>query len=160
MDSIEENFVFGTLFVMLLIVFANFVSRYVFHSSLPWGEEAARYLMIWATFVAASLGVKKGAHITLDILIVYMSEKNQKRLRAISYILSMIYCVLILFIGVPFIFNLIEKGQVSPALQIPVHFIYASIVIGTILMLIRYILLFVSDIIRSEGVEKPEIFAE
>lgn len=160
MDFIEENFVFIALLSMLLIVFANFVSRYVFGTPITWGEEASRYLMIWATFIAASLGVKKGAHITLDILIVYLPERANRILRATSYIVSMIYCVILIVIGIPFINSLVEKGQLSPALHIPMSIIYLAVLIGTIFMFIRYVLLFISDIIKSEQIEKPEIFVD
>lgn len=160
MDFLEENFVFIALLSMLLIVFANFVSRYVLGSPITWGEEASRYLMIWATFIAASLGVKKGAHITLDILIVYLPERANRILRATSYIVSMIYCVILIVIGIPFINSLVEKGQLSPALHIPMSIIYLAVLIGTIFMFIRYVLLFISDIIKSEQIEKPEIFVD
>ncbi len=160
LDQIEEYFVFGSLLLMVIIVFANVLGRFVFQFSVPWAEEAARYLMIWATFVAASLGVKKGAHITLDILTVYLPEKGNRIIRAISYILSMTYCILILKIGIPFIIDMVAKGQISPALQIPVHFVYLAIIVGTALMLIRYILLFIDDIIHSNKIEKPEILAD
>ena len=160
MDFLEENFVFIALLSMLMIVFANFIFRYLFGSPITWGEEASRYLMIWATFIAASLGVKKGAHITLDILVVYLPVKANRILRAISYILSMIYCVILIVIGIPFINSLIEKGQLSPALHMPMHIVYLAVLVGTIFMLFRYVLLFISDIIKSEQVEKPEIFVD
>lgn len=160
LEQIEEYFVFASLLLMVIIVFVNVVGRFIFNFSFTWSEEAARYLMIWATFVAASLGVKKGSHITLDILTVYLPEKANRIIRAISYLLSMVYCVLLLFIGVPFIMDMISNGQLSPALQIPVHFVYLSIIIGSVLMFIRYILLFVDDIIYSNKIEKPEILAD
>ncbi|BAQ09341.1 TRAP-type C4-dicarboxylate transport system, small permease component [Bacillus sp. OxB-1] len=157
---IEENVAYLTLLFMLLIVFLNFLLRYLFGSSITWGEELARYLMIWSTFIAASLGVKKGAHITLDILVVYLPEKANRVLRGISYILSMVYCILLLYIGIPFINSLITKGQLSPAMQVPMSGVYGAIVVGTALMLIRYIILFISDVIRNEKIEKSEIFAD
>lgn len=157
---LEENFIYFSLLLMLSIVFINFVMRYLFGTSITWGEELARYLMIWATFIAASLGVKKGAHITLDILVIYLSEKANRVLRAISYSCCIIYCILVLYIGIPFINSLVEKNQLSPALQIPMSIVYLAIIVGTILMLLRYILLFITDIINNEQIEKPEIFVD
>jgi C4-dicarboxylate transporter DctQ subunit len=159
-EQIEEYFVFSSLLLMVLIVFINVLGRFVFNFSISWSEEAARYLMIWATFIAASLGVKKGSHITLDILTVYLPEKANRIVRAISYLLSMVYCILILVIGIPFIMDMMAKGQISPALHMPIHFVYLAIVAGTVLMLIRYILLFIDDIVYSNQIEKPEIMAD
>ncbi|PPA68482.1 TRAP transporter small permease [Jeotgalibacillus proteolyticus] len=159
-NYIEEYFIFGSLLLMVLIVFLNVIGRFIFNFSFSWSEEAARYLMIWATFIAASLGVKKGAHITLDILTIYLPEKMNRIVRAISYILSMVYCILILFIGIPFIMDMATKGQLSPALQMPIHFVYLSIIVGTVLMFIRYIFLFIDDIIHMNKIEKSEILAD
>nr|WP_276519687.1 TRAP transporter small permease [Bacillus infantis] len=159
-EHIEEYFVFSSLLLMVLIVFINVLGRFVFNFSISWSEEAARYLMIWATFIAASLGVKKGSHITLDILTVYLPEKANRIVRAISYILSMVYCILLLVIGIPFIMDMIAKGQISPALHMPIHFVYLAIVAGAVLMLIRYILLFIDDIVYSNKIEKTEIMAD
>jgi len=160
LTSFEENLIFILLGTMLLAVFSNFVSRYSFNTTLGWAEELSRYLLIWSTFIAASYGVKKGAHITLDVLIVYLSEKANKVIRAISYILSMIYCVLIIYIGIPFINSLIISNQLSPSLNVPMYLIYSSIVIGSVLMLVRYLLLFVMDILYGEEIEKTEIITD
>jgi len=38
--------------------------------------------------------------------------------------------------------------------------VYLAVLVGTIFMFLRYVLLFISDIIKSEQVEKPEIFID
>ena len=153
----EENLIFILLLAMLAAVFSNFVSRYFFDSAIGWAEELSRYLMIWSTFIAASYGVKKGAHITLDVLVVYLSKKANKVIRAISYVISIIFCVLIIYLGIPFINDLFNANQKSPSLRLPMYIVYGSIVLGSALMLIRYILLFIEDIIFNEEIEKTDI---
>lgn len=154
LTKIEENITFILLFAMLLAVFAGFVSRYIFNSPLDWSEEFSRYVMIWATFIGASYGVKTGAHITLDVLVVFFSEKANKILRTVSYVFSLIYCVLVVFIGIPFIENLIKTQQLSPAMQIPMYFVYISIIVGTILMFVRYIILLIYEFTNFNSLEK------
>lgn len=156
----EENVIFILLLTMLLAVFSNFVSRYFFNTTLGWAEELSRYLLIWSTFIAASYGVKKGAHITLDVLVIYLSEKANKVLRATSYIISMVFCVLVVYIGIPFINDLIATNQLSPSLRLPMYIVYGSIVLGSILMFIRYLLLFISDILYGEKIEKTDILPD
>lgn len=153
LTKIEENLTFLLLLSMLLAVFASFVSRYIFNAPLTWTEEFARYVMIWATFIAASYGVKTGAHITLDVLVIYLSERGNKILRIVSYLFALVYCGLIVFIGIPFINSLIETHQQSPAMQIPMYVVYSSIIVGTIFMLLRYIILLFNEMTNSN---KPE----
>ncbi|WP_102347596.1 TRAP transporter small permease [Bacillus sp. Marseille-P3661] len=154
LTKIEENLTFILLLAMLLAVFASFVSRYVFNSPIDWTEEFSRYVMIWATFIAASYGVKTGAHITLDIMVIYLSDKGNKILRTVSYILSLVYCVLVIYIGIPFINNLIETQQKSPAMEIPMYFVYLSIIVGTVLMFLRYVILLFNEFSNSNQLEK------
>ena len=42
--------------VMVALVFANVVGRYVFNRSFIWAEELSQYLMVWVTFLGAGLG--------------------------------------------------------------------------------------------------------
>lgn len=153
LTKIEENLTFLLLLSMLLAVFASFVSRYIFNDPLTWTEEFARYVMIWATFIAASYGVKTGAHITLDVLVIYLSERGNKILRIVSYLFALVYCGLVIFIGIPFINSLIETHQQSPAMHIPMYVVYSSIIVGTIFMFLRYIILLFNEMTNSN---KPE----
>lgn len=155
LTKIEENIIFILLLGMLAATFLGFVSRYFF-SALAWSEEMARYLMIWATFIAVSYGVKKGAHITLDVLVVYLNDKANRVLRAISYIFSMTFCLIIVFVGIPFVNNLLNTGQTSPAMQFPMYIVYGSLVVGLFLMFIRYLILFYTDTICGEFPKEQE----
>ncbi len=54
------------LAAMTLIVGANITLRYLTSHSLPWADEAARYLMIWMTFGGAGLVLRVGGHVVGD----------------------------------------------------------------------------------------------
>lgn len=43
-------------------------SRYVFFSPLNFADQLAKYILIWIAFLGATLGIKKGAHISIDLL--------------------------------------------------------------------------------------------
>ncbi|MGE3918341.1 MAG: TRAP transporter small permease [Hyphomicrobiaceae bacterium] len=51
-----------------VIVGAAVIFRYGFNSSLSWSEDAAKFLMVWMTFVGAPLGFKHGAHVAIDLM--------------------------------------------------------------------------------------------
>ena len=62
LNNIEEFIVVPLVAVMTAVIILQVFFRYVLKGSLPWSEELSRYLMIWVTFVGASIGVKRGAH--------------------------------------------------------------------------------------------------
>lgn len=43
-EHLEACFIVPLMFLMSIIIFVQVVMRYVFHSSLTWSEEMARYL--------------------------------------------------------------------------------------------------------------------
>ena len=56
------------------------VLRYVFNYSLSWGEEVTRYAIVWMSFVGAGMGIRKGAHICVDLLYVFFSRAVEERI--------------------------------------------------------------------------------
>ena len=46
--------------------------------SISWGEELTRYAIVWMSFVGAGMGIRKGAHICVDLLIVFLPERWKK----------------------------------------------------------------------------------
>jgi TRAP-type C4-dicarboxylate transport system permease small subunit len=54
--------------IIAVIVTASVVMRYGFNYSLSWAEDAAKFLMVWLTFIGAPLGFRHGAHVSLDLM--------------------------------------------------------------------------------------------
>lgn len=158
LTKLEENLIFVFLFLMLAIVFWGIVNRFVLKHSLPWSEELSRYLMIWGTFIGASLGVKKATHISIDALTIYLPEKWSKIITLVSYILSLIFTILLLKIGFPFLLKLIATNQLSPAMRMPIYIAYAAVPVGMLFMSIRYLILIYHELlsIRNFETEKDD----
>lgn len=64
-----NRFVIAALLaIMTLLVFGNVVLRYGFGSSLPWVEEATRYMMIWTAYLGGGLAFRAGSHVAVEVL--------------------------------------------------------------------------------------------
>lgn len=115
--------------------------------------------MIWGTFIGASLGVKKAAHISIDAVTIYLLEKWSKIITLISYILSLAFTIIILKIGFPFLLKLIATNQLSPAMRIPIYIAYAAVPVGILFMSIRYLILIYHEwlSIKNFVPEKSEV---
>ncbi|MCB1637400.1 MAG: hypothetical protein KDI15_00975, partial [Thiothrix sp.] len=53
-NTIVEAIVAVLMLLLVLDVWLGVADRYFFHWQLPWPEELARYLMIWAAMLAVS----------------------------------------------------------------------------------------------------------
>lgn len=69
-------------FGMVAVISTQVFCRYVLNDSLFWSEELGRLLLVWLTFIGASVAYKRGAHIGVD-LVTNQLPAMPKRLAAI-----------------------------------------------------------------------------
>ena len=152
LNNIEEYIVIPLVAVMVVVVILQVIFRYVIKGSLPWSEELARYLMVWITFVGASIGVKKGAHVGIEALVIALPKKVQTIAKYLGIIISIIFCIVVLSASIGILKRQIAGHQISPAMRIPMWWAYAAIPTGVFLMTVRFIqLLFKKNTAKAEG---------
>src|SRR5699024_2807539 len=125
------------LVVMVVIIFMQIVSRLIMNSSFPWTEELARYLMIWLTFLGAAFSFQYGAHIGVEIL----TSKFPQKTAAVFQVIVALLCTVLFAILVVKGFELVGKStaQTSPAMSIPMNYVYLIIPISGMLMILNVI---------------------
>lgn len=127
LQSAEKWFLVICLGMMGIILAMQVVLRYVFKSPVSWSEECARYLQIWITFVGIGYGVRKGSHISMNLL-------RDRMPRGLKY-LSMLICDLavlaangaLLWVSPEF---LAQQNKLSSAMRIPMKLVYLAIPVG------------------------------
>ncbi len=68
----EDWITVGLFWVMTILVFLQFFTRYVMNDSLAWTEELATYCLIGVVFIGASMCVRKSRHIQVDLIYRYL----------------------------------------------------------------------------------------
>ncbi len=150
-NTIEENFSIICFSVMSIVVFVSVIFRYVLKWSLPWGEELARYLMIWGILIGVSIGVRKRTHMGLEIIIEKMPQKIQKPLVFISHLIIIGTFGFLTIMSFLMVLELHGRGQTSPSLSIPMYLVYSSLLIGFLLSTIRAIQIFWQDMFSDKS---------
>jgi TRAP-type C4-dicarboxylate transport system permease small subunit len=114
------------------VTFAQVFTRYVTENPLIWTEEVARYLFVWITLIGAAAAVRMHAHYGLDILRFYAPP-----LRPVLGALTML--VVAAFLGLLLYTGIAETRQaalqISPALQVRMHWAYLALPVGAALAL-------------------------
>ena len=139
LDNFEGYCCILTLIAMTIIVFIQVVCRFILKGSLPWSEEASRYLLVWTAFLGGAYGVRQGAHIGVEAFTLLLPKKVQKVLNIIVMLASIVLCAVILKYGFSIVQTQLAKGQLSPAMRIPMGYMYAAIPIGMFFFIVRYI---------------------
>ena len=91
------------LFVMMCVAFLQVVLRNFFQTALPWGDGLTRALVLWAGFIGASLAVREGRYLSMDLLTRYLGERWKRRTRLVVYLYSSVVCFWLGFAGLTFV---------------------------------------------------------
>ena len=128
----------GILAALLLIVLAQIVSRYVFNNSLPWTEEAARYLMIWGVLLGVSLSYLNGYLITIESFVNRFPASVGRVVQVVNKLLSLFFTGILTAYGV----NLCILGaqMEAPSLEISYVWIYLAVPVGAGLLFVLFLI--------------------
>lgn len=124
---------------MTLVIGANITFRYLTGHSVPWADEAARYLMIWLTFTGAGLILRNGGHVAITNLQDALPASGQKFLRAAIVVGLLIFFGFMVHVGLQYAQRM--QLQLTPALRIPFIYVYAAMPIGFGLLIIHLLII-------------------
>lgn len=113
---------------MVAAAVVQVASRYVFNSPLGWTEELAKLLMVWWTFLAVGVLAFKGRLLAIDAFLLALGPRAAHGVIAFGQVLSAVVIAFLAWLGV----RLVDLAgtQITPALDIPYAYIYASLPIG------------------------------
>ena len=138
-ENIEKMLCVIALALMSAVIVAQVFCRYVLNSSLSWSEELARYLFIWMIYIGISYGVKLDKHICVDAVYTFMPKSIKRGYAIVAYLLFLAFAVFIVYYGIMVVGMQISSGQVSPAMGVPMQYVYAAPVVGFVLTAIRLV---------------------
>ncbi len=155
----DVMFVWLTVFSlggMTLLITIQVVLRNLFNAPLAWSEELARYLFIWMTFIAGYLGARQNKHIGVAALQNALPPLGGRILRFLSFFICAVFFAIIVVATIQFWPRLMK--QTSPAIEMPVAFVYFGMLLGALFMSIWYLLLAISSLSKEGNVPelKPE----
>lgn len=127
------------LIAMSIIVFMQVICRFILKSSLPWSEEASRYLLVWVSFLGGAYGVRQGAHLGVEAVIILLPKKLRGLVELLSMVLGIILCCVIFKFGVDIVITQMSRMQYSPSMRIPMGSMYLAIPVGMFLFVVRYV---------------------
>ena len=71
----QDVVVFAIFWALFAVVALQFWTRYALNNSIGWTEEIARYLLILVTFVGSVTAMRKGSHIAVEVMLVYLPKE-------------------------------------------------------------------------------------
>jgi TRAP-type C4-dicarboxylate transport system permease small subunit len=125
--------------LMVLILLAQVVSRYIFNNAFSWSEETAIILFILSVYFGATAAIRRNQHLKLEIVLDKLSPKNRLKLEIFNNSMFALFNVIILFGIVPIVLRLRTNGTETAVTGIPKWYIYIVLPVLFVLMIIRLI---------------------
>lgn len=145
-SKIEEFILSYSVIVMAILLIVSVIMRTAFNKSLTFSEEIGEALLIIISFFGIAYCAKKGRHITMSIVFDAVNNKKKKIFMYVISLLSFVAMLFFTYLGFNYVKSTMDLGRVTPALQIPIHYIYAFVPLGFLLGAIEYLLTFILNI--------------
>ena len=120
-----------------IIAIVQVIARYVFNSSIVWGQELVIYLIIFSTFVGAVITLRNDEHVNVNILSSVAGERGNRLLTLLSALAILVYCAAMGIYGWLMLFTPGAHNTLSAALHVPLWIPETSVPIGLTLMFLR-----------------------
>ncbi|WP_261816180.1 TRAP transporter small permease [Vibrio gallicus] len=134
LDKCILSFCGVALLALVASVSWQVFSRYVLNNPSSWTDEFARYTMIWFGLAGACYLYGKNGHLSITLMIDAVPDKLKNALQVLIHAASVIFIYLAMIKG-----GLLLVGrtmhQFSPALQIPMAYVYLVLPIAGFIML-------------------------
>ena len=127
-----QKFIMGLngviLMAIMVIVFAQTFTRYVVFYSIPWSEEASRYLYVALTLLGVNLAVTKNQLVNIDLIDHVLTPGAKRKLEFFRQVLSLIIASVFFYSS----FGMLSIGgyQMIPALRLPMNIMYGVVSLG------------------------------
>lgn len=136
LTKITEVLVVVILMGMVMAIWGSVFTRYITHDPIAWGEQVAKYLMVWAVMLGSSLGLREGAHISIGMVVKHLPEAARQVCSLLVYLIIAVFLVVGLIYGAIFAYNV--RGHIDPVINdMSLFYAYVAIPSGCGLMLIQ-----------------------
>jgi TRAP-type C4-dicarboxylate transport system permease small subunit len=115
-------------------VFLGVFSRYVLVRTFMWYDEIARLCFVWMIFLGAAVGVRRGAHFRLHLVVDKLGPGVVRAAPVLSTVVIAAFGGILVYYGL----KLVELGQFqqTPVMGLSKAWVYGSMPAGGALMIV------------------------
>lgn len=154
LDKAESFVVAVTMLLMAGNSIANVIGRYAFSQSIYFSEELNEILMVLVTFVGVAYVTRRGQHIRMSALYDLLPDRGRKIFMIVIALTTGITMLALAWFAAQYALRVAARGQVTPALQLPLWTIYIWVVVGFVATAVQYFL----TALRNFDLSDPTVF--
>jgi len=140
--KVLAKFLIVLMAAIVLDVTWQIFTRFIMQDPSSFTEELAGFLLIWIGLLGASYALYTRAHLGIDVLTQRISQEKRHLAEIGIYLLVLIFAFFIPFYGGVNLVNItFTLEQISPAMGIPMGYVYLVLPL-TGVMMIYYCIIF------------------
>lgn len=142
----------GGLFLSasVILVVSEIFSRRFLSYSMVGSDEIAAYAMIWSVFFTASMAVKKGVHVRIDLIFTVVPPGVGRWIEALGVALSGVFTAYLTWSGVALVQESWMLGEVTMTmLRLPLWIPHLIVPVGGFLLTVRLLQRFVDLVLGT-----------
>jgi TRAP-type C4-dicarboxylate transport system permease small subunit len=134
-DQLEEAIAGAALIVVVLAVCWGVITRYITAQPAAWASEVAAFAFAWCVFVGSAAVVKRGGHVSVDMLTNALPRRLRDGLAVAARLLGLGFCCVAALLAVDF--SIRNYDNPSAVLRLPLSILYLAPATGFALMALR-----------------------
>ncbi len=135
LNKLEEIIIIAMFAIMVIVIFAQVIMRYVFNDSLYWSEELGKFIFVWISWLGISLGEREGEHIKITMLTSKFSFKKAHTFNILSCLIVLAICLITFYYSCSLVIS--QWTTHYAGIGISISWGYLAVATGTGLMMAR-----------------------
>ena len=136
-NYLELLFISFAVVAISILMLIQVILRYCFSDSLSWVEETVVYLNVWIGFIGMSYSMKYGTDMRMDFVDM-LPPLPRKIFRYLAELVFLFFYIYMAKIGFSVVGSMVARVQRSSAARIPLYVVYSSLLVGSIMAILRY----------------------
>ncbi len=137
--GIEKWISFILFSILIFMLIAQVVFRFILKTPAPWTEELARYSFIYMMWFSCGFTLHYGKHIDMNLLDSFLVKlKNPDKafylMSKVTMIANMVFCAYFISMYFPYLMKLASNHKYAITVPIPMTVFQSSVLVGFILM--------------------------
>ena len=147
--------------VMVIDVSWQVFTRFILQDPSSFTEELAGFLLIWIGLLGSSYALYTKAHLGIDIITSKLSGFRKLFSQLMIHAVVILFAFFVLVVGGIRLVNItLTLEQISPALGIPMGYVYLVLPLTGILMIYYSIVSIIQTILKKDQIEAKAIGIE
>lgn len=131
----------GLACVLLALITAfglwQVLARFVFSQPTTWTEEAMRRLLIWMVMLGVVVAFRRGALVSVDLMLRLSSGAWRRTVQAIITGVSLAYLAVLLRYGIELVVRV--RFQTFASVELSMSWAYAALPVGALLSMVAVV---------------------